>query len=247
MIINAAGFDVNYKQIGQGKDVLILHGWGCDITLFDKMACELAKSFRVTLADMPGHGLTGEPSEKITVYDYANIVLALLDKLNIEKTSILAHSFGCRLSIILAAKHPDKIDKLLLCGAAGIKPKRTAKYYFKVYKYKAAKLIIKTFAPSKLEKFTSGKGSSDYQKLSPVMKATFSAVVNEDLTPLLKEIKAPTFLIWGENDTETPLYMAQIMEEKIPDCKKIVYKSRTHYAFLEESARTLAIANTFFN
>lgn len=44
MIINAAGFDINYKQIGQGKDILILHGWGCDITLFDKMASELAKT-----------------------------------------------------------------------------------------------------------------------------------------------------------------------------------------------------------
>ena len=247
MIINAAGFDINYKQLGKGKDILILHGWGCDITLFDKMANELAKNFRVTLADMPGHGLSVEPSQKITVYDYANIVLNLMEKLNIQKTSILAHSFGCRLSIILAAKYPEKIDKLLLCGAAGVLPKRTFSYYFKVYKYKLAKKLIKFFAPKKLEKFVSGKGSSDYQKLSPVMKATFSAVVNEDLTPLLKYIKAPTFLIWGENDTETPLYMAQIMEEQIPDCKKIVYKSRTHYAFLEESARTLAIANTFFS
>lgn len=247
MIINAAGFDINYNQLGKGKDVLILHGWGCDITLFDKMATELAKNFRVTLADMPGHGLSKEPTNKITVYDYANIVLDLLNKLDIKKTSILAHSFGCRLSIILASKHPEKIDKLLLCGAAGVLPKRSFSYYFKVYKYKLAKKIIKIFAPKKLEKFTSGKGSSDYKNLSSVMKATFSCVVNEDLTPLLKDIKAPTFLIWGENDTETPLYMAQIMEAQIPDCKKIVYKSRTHYAFLEESARTLAIANTFFN
>ena len=117
---------------------------------------------------------------------------------------------------------------------------------YPVYSFKTAKFFLKTFAPKKFEKWKNTKGSEDYKKLSDIMKATFSNIVNEDLTYLLEKIQAPVFLIWGENDTATPLYMADIMEEKIPDCAETVYMGRTHYAFLEELSRTVAIVKTFF-
>ena len=246
MLTTVNGYTINYEQLGSGPDLLMLHGWGYDLTLLMPLARALASSFRITLADMPGHGLSPEPKEAITVFDYAELVYGLLQTLSIESTYLLGHSFGCRLAIILAAKHPEKIKKMVLCGAAGVLPKRSAAYYLKVYRYKIGKFFIKTFAKGKLEKWQQSKGSEDYQKLSPVMKASFSAIVNQDLTPLLKDIQAPVFLIWGEKDTATPLYMAQVMEQEIPDCAKVVYSGRTHYAFLEESARTLAIVNTFF-
>ncbi len=238
------GHNIHFEQFGQGEDILMLHGWGYDITLLEPLAKAL-DNYRVTLVDMPGHGLSPEPSEKMTVYDYADIAQKLLDELNIEKTYLIGHSFGCRLAIILAAQS-SKIKRMILCGAAGVLPKRGADYYFNVYKYKLGKSIVSLFGKNALEKWQQNKGSDDYKKLSPVMKATFSAIVNEDLTYLLKKITVPVFLIWGENDTATPLYMAQIMEENIPDCAKTIYAGRTHYAFLEEPSRTLAIANTFF-
>ncbi len=246
MTVNINGFDINYERFGEGRDVLILHGWGYDISLLERFAHALSDSFCVTLADMPGHGHTAEPEEPMTVYDYALLVRGLIEKLKLEHVCIIGHSFGCRLAIILASKYPALVDKMLLCGAAGIRPERKAGYYIKTYKYKLAKFFIKTFAPKKLDSWQQGKGSDDYRKLSPVMKATFSNIVNEDLTPLLCGISCPVFLVWGENDTATPLYMADIMEREIPDCAKVVYKGRTHYAFLEEAPRTVAIAKTFF-
>lgn len=246
MEITVNGLKINYRQFGQGEDLLILHGWGYGITLLEPFARILSNNYRVTLADMPGHGGSPEPSAPITVYDYAETVNCLLDTLNIEKTYVLGHSFGCRLSVILASKHPEKVKRMILCGAAGIRPKRSAKYYFKTYSYKCAKFFLKTFAPEKIESWRKTKGSEDYRNLSDSMKATFSNVVNEDLTYLLKDIKAPVFLIWGELDTATPLYMADIFEKEIKDCAKTVYKNRTHYAFLEETPRTVAIVNTFF-
>ncbi len=246
MLIDIGNYKINCEQLGQGEDVLILHGWGYDISLLKNLAAALSDTYRVTLADMPGHGTSCEPSEPITVYDYADIVSELLEKLEISKTYIIGHSFGCRLSIILASKYPQRVRRLVLCGAAGIRDKRGLKYYSKVYSYKIAKAFLKTFAPKKYEEWRKNQGSEDYKKLSDNMKKTFSNIVNEDLTHILKEIKAPTFLIWGENDTATPLYMAEIMEKEIPDCAKVVYAKRTHYAFLEEMQRTVAIIKTFF-
>ena len=240
------GFLIHYEQLGQGPDVLLLHGWGYDLTLLLPLARALSDRYRVTLADMPGHGGSPEPEQPITVYEYAEIVSGLLDRLAIQKTNIVGHSFGCRLSLILAAKHPEKVNRLVLCGAAGLKDKRGFSYYRKVYTYKIAKFFIKTFAPKKFDAWRKNRGSADYRQLSDTMKATFSKIVNEDLAYLLPDVKAPTFLVWGENDTATPLWMAETMEKTIPDCAKVVYAGRTHYAFLEELPRTLAIVKTFF-
>jgi len=246
LIVEVDNYKINYETEGVGEDLVILHGWGYDITLLNNLKNALKDSYRVTLIDLSGHGKSPEPTTPITVYDYADIVEKTLDKLNINSAYFLGHSFGCRLSIIIASRNPGRVKKMVLCGAAGIKDKRGFDYYLKVYSYKIAKSFLKTFAPRKFEKWKNSKGSEDYKKLSDVMKATFSNIVNEDLSYLLSKIQAPTFLIWGENDTATPLYMADIMEKEIPDCAKVVYMGRTHYAFLEELPRTEAIVKTFF-
>lgn len=246
MKIEIENYTINYETQGEGEDVVVLHGWGYDITLLERLKNALSDSYRVTLIDLPGHGGSNEPEKPITVYDYADIVEKTLDKLNIKSAYFMGHSFGCRLSIIIASRNPQRVKRMVLCGAAGIRDKRTFKYYVKVYTYKIGKFFLKTFNPKKFEEWKKNKGSEDYKKLSDTMKATFSNIVNEDLSYLLNKIQAPTFLVWGENDTATPLYMAEIMEKNIPDCAKAVYMGRTHYAFLEELPRTVAIVKTFF-
>lgn len=246
VFVEIDGYKINYETVGTGEDVVILHGWGYDITLLYRLRDGLKDFYRVTLIDLPGHGRSDEPQETWTVYRYARCVLEVLDKLSIHKAYYIGHSFGCRLALIIAANEKHRVKRMVLCGAAGIKPKREIGYYFKVYSYKIAKLFVKVFAPKKFDKWRQGKGSADYQRLSECMRSTFSAIVNEDLTYLLPSVEAPVFLIWGEKDTATPLYMARIMEKEIPDCAKAVYMGRTHYAFLEELPRTLAIVKTFF-
>ncbi len=246
MKIEIENYTINYETQGEGEDVVVLHGWGYDITLLERLKNALKDSYRVTLIDLPGHGGSKEPEKPITVYDYADIVEKTLDKLNIKSAYFMGHSFGCRLSIIIASRNPQRVKRMVLCGAAGIRDKRSFKYYVKVYTYKIGKFFLKTFNPKKFEEWKKNKGSEDYKKLSDTMKATFSNIVNEDLSYLLNKIQAPTFLVWGENDTATPLYMAEIMEKNIPDCAKAVYMGRTHYAFLEELPRTVAIVKTFF-
>ena len=71
-------------------------------------------------------------------------------------------------------------------------------------------------AEKRIESLRSKAGSSDYAAASPRMRAILSRVVNEDLTGVMSAIKAPTLLIWGENDTATPLADARVMERLIP-------------------------------
>lgn len=247
MTVNVRNLDIYYEQAGQGPEVVLLHGWGYDCTLLRPLFEYLAQTHRVTMLDFPGHGRSPEPLGVYTVYDFAALTAELLEALQIEKAVLLGHSFGCRVAIILGAQKPELVSKLVLCGAAGIKPKRSAGYYYRIYSYKAMKKILSlpVFSEGTAEEYGKNKGSEDYRKLSGTMKQTFSRVVNEDLTPLLPRIQASTLLLWGERDTATPLYMARKMEELIPDCGLVIYPGMGHYAFLEGLPRTCRILDSF--
>ena len=103
---------------------------------------------------------------------------------------------------------------MVLTGAAGIKPKRSIRYYISVYSYKLGKIILKPFKGLS-DRFRKNAGSSDYQNASDVMKGILIQAVNFDITPYLKDIETETLLVFGDKDDSTPLYMGKIMEEKL--------------------------------
>ena len=94
--------------------------------------------------------------------------------------------------------------------------------------------IVKKFFPDALENFRKKMGSADYAAASPMMRQVMVKVVNEDLEPYLPNIKAPTLLVWGVNDTATPLSDGEKMEKLIPDAGLVKLENAGHYSFLEQ-------------
>jgi len=88
-------------------------------------------------------------------------------------------------------------------------------------------------------------GSADYKALPDFMKPVFVRVVNTHLDNLLPKIKCPVLLIWGQNDRDTPLYMANKMRRKIPDSGLVVLEGAGHYVFLDKPVEFYAIVNEF--
>jgi len=100
--------------------------------------------------------------------------------------------------------------------------------------------------PDKLEeKLRQKYGSRDYNALDEEMRKTFVKVISLDLTDRLPLIEQPTLLLWGDKDTETPLWMGQKMEKLIPDAGLVVLEGGTHFAYLEQVQRFNAIARHF--
>ncbi len=98
----------------------------------------------------------------------------------------------------------------------------------------------------KMKAYRDKHSSPDYKALkSDVMRETFKKVISLDLTKNLKDIKRPTLLIWGENDLDTPLYMAKIMEKNIPDSGLVVLKDSAHFAYVEKSYEYNMIVDNF--
>ena len=85
----------------------------------------------------------------------------------------------------------------------------------------------------------------DYKALTPSMRATFNRVLRQDMTECLPRIKASTLLVWGEDDTATPLWMGQEMEKCIKGSALIVLENAGHFAYLDQCAQFLRIAEAF--
>lgn len=245
-----AGVRIRYDVTGDGpRAVIVMHGWGCKASTVDLLA-RAASGTGTTVynLDLPGFGASSEPEEVWGIEQYTALIEEFAKKNSIKKPILIGHSFGGRLAIVFASR--NEVEKLILVDAAGIKPRRSLKYYFKVYSFKTGKRLLplllgKNRASKIIESWRGKAGSSDYAQASAKMRAIMSRVVNEDLTSLLPEIKAPTLLIWGEKDTATPLRDARTMERLIPDAGLVSYPEAGHYSFLDRPAQTIAVIENF--
>lgn len=246
------GIRIHYITAGQGDPVLLLHGWGASLEPYRQLIDLLSKKYFVIALDMPGFGKSEEPTAPLDVDGYVDFVLDFLTLFPLQKLSLVGHSFGGRVIIKMAnRKLPFAIDKIVLIDSAGIKPVRTKKMHFKQRWYKIGKWFLsrkpvaKLF-PNALESLRVKFGSADYVAASPMMRQCLVKVVNEDLTGLLPNITAPTLLVWGENDTATPLSDAKIMESEIPNAGLAVIKNAGHFSFIEQPIVFRSIMASFF-
>lgn len=235
------GININYEEKGEGELIVLLHGWGSNIKLFANLIDLLSKKYKVVAMDMPGFGESQEPPSAWCVDDYADFVIEFLKAYNTDKVMLLGHSFGGRVIIKLNSREnlPFEITKVILVDSAGILPPKSNKKSFRTRRYKFCRSILSTklmqkIAPQALEKLRVKYGSADYVAASPLMRQVLVKTVNEDLEPLLPNIKCPTLLVWGVNDTATPLSDGEKMEKAIPDAGLVKLENAGHYSFLEQ-------------
>lgn len=238
MVLDIDGVKLNYKKQGSGRRVILLHGWGGCTDSFLPVFNHLSSSCEVYVLDFPGFGESEPPPTPWDVTDYAHMLLKFFELLGIDTAVLIGHSFGGRVSILFSALYPQYVEKVVLIDSAGIIPKRSLKYHFKVQRFKLAKKLFLLFSAKgsqeeRLESFYRRFGSSDYKQAGSALRQTFVKVVNQDLRSYLPQIKASTLLIWGENDQDTPLYFGKIMEKEIPDAGLIVFKGAGHFSYLD--------------
>ena len=233
------GLNINYEKRGEGDYVLFLHGWGANITLFDGLMNLVSRKYTALALDMPGFGGSDEPNEAWSVDDYVDFVLKFIDVFKPERLILLGHSFGGRVIIkILSRELEFEVRKIILVDAAGIKPKKSFKQKLSLAAYKVGKSVfgfkpIKAIFPNAVENMRKKRGSADYNSATPIMRQTLVKVVNEDLTHLLPSITASSLLIWGTEDTATPLSDGETMEKLIPDAGLVKVNGAGHYSFLD--------------
>ena len=176
MKINIKNIEINYMQYGNpdGKDIVLLHGWGQNIEMMKPLGDNLL-DFHITILDLPGFGNSMEPTTALTIYDYRDILKEFLISLNISNPILIGHSFGGRVAITYASS--ESVDKLVLFGSPCIRNER------KSTKEKILKSLKKIPGLNNFGEYMKKYiGSTDYKNASKVMREILVNTVNEDLT-----------------------------------------------------------------
>lgn len=246
------GIRVNYEVRGEGDTVLLLHGWASSLEPYRRLMDQLCAKYRVIALDFPGMGKSEEPKEAWDVDGFVDFTLAFLEQFQIQKLSLVGHSYGGRVIIKMANRQlPFAIDKIVLIDSAGIKPpaskkKSSRQRIFKLGKWFLSRKPVAKLFPTALEKLRVKFGSADYAAASPMMRQCLVKAVNEDLSHLLPGIKAPTLLVWGDLDTATPISDAKQMEAAIPNAGLAVIPGTGHFSFVENPVLFGRIMASYF-
>lgn len=232
------GLRTNVESAGSGPPLLLLHGWGSSARTFAPVIPALSRSFTIYAPDFPGFGLSLAPSSVWGVDDYAAFVLHLLSRLRIERAHLVGHSHGGRVGIALAAGHPEVVNKLVLVNSAGIRPHRSLRLRTQGLIARSGRRILGHprmggLGQRSLAALYRRLGMTDYATAGP-LRATFVKIVNEDLSARLPLISAPTLIVWGGRDAETPPWMGRQMATSIPGADLVILPRAGHYSFLDE-------------
>ena len=140
--IEIAGVSLHYRDSGEEtlRPVIIMHGWGCNVDTVASIENIFKGKMRVINVDLPGHGKSTEPPTVWGIEDFTSLMEKFISKLGLVRPSLIGHSFGGRISILLSSR--GDVEKVVLVDSAGIKPKRSLSYYWKVYSFKAMKNSI---------------------------------------------------------------------------------------------------------
>jgi pimeloyl-ACP methyl ester carboxylesterase len=241
-------------KFGKGpKTILVLHGWGSRISSWHQLLDSIDKNqFTTYFLELPGFGDSKHPIKAWDVDTYLSFVKHFASENKIQVDYLLVHSFGARIATKWLVESDNTIKKAIYIGAAGIKPQLSKfKRIVKKVSPKLKKLFNKkAFAPiyiffqNIIYKLTD---SGDYLKVKGAMKQTFVNVIEEDLSDLLPEINRPVLLVWGEEDTYTPLWMGNIMHQKIPDSRINVIPNVRHGLHIQCPEVIVENINEFFN
>lgn len=195
-----------------------------------------APSFCVTAVDFPGFGRSPAPIVPVDLQYYVDEVAALMRHYNMEDVVVVAHSFGARVAIRLAVAC-DRVAGLVLVGAAGLRPRRSVRYYARILRAKWCHLCH----------LPRPKGSTDYENLSGPMRRTFVNIVNTYQDREVRHVRCPVLLVWGTEDTQTPLYMLHRFERLLPQSHTVLMEGCDHFCFARQPARFDALVKEFAN
>lgn len=209
------------------KQVLFLHGYLADRRSFAFQIPYFERDFEVFAPDMKGFGENKGMEKPYSLDDYILEMREYMYKRGIKKPHVIAHSFGGRMAIKSASMDRELFNKIVLTGAAGLKPRTNLKKIIK----KTTFNFLKSFVPKdRLTAFY----SKDYLALDNVMKASFIKIVSETLDDRLKDILNPTLIVFGDKDKETPVYMAKRLNRGIVNSKLIIIKDAGHFCFIDK-------------
>lgn len=201
--------------------MIALHGWGRSGADFVPILAGLD----VAAVHLPGFGPTAVPDHAWSTTDYAELVADGIREF--APVVLVGHSFGGRVAVRLAARHPELVSGLVLTGAPLVRVTKATKPSLS---YRIAKWAhrVGVLSDSAMEARRRKAGSADYNAAHGVMRDVLVKAVNEEYDDDLARIVAPTWMVWGEHDTAAPTSAGRVASERIRGARWIVVPGEAH-------------------
>ena len=237
--VRVAGAELALFWIGaaSGERALLVwaHGWGHS----HRNMLELAEAMRPVapsvLLDLPGFGDSPPPPAPWGTADYADAIAEFLGMLPPGRRIWVGHSFGCRVGLQLAARHPELVDGLFLIAAAGLQPRRPPWKRLRIGARRLAFRLVRAMTPEgpARERLRARFGSADYRQAGP-LRPILVKVVSEDLSETARAVRCPTLLLYGDGDRETAPEIGERFNRLIPRSRLVVLRGFDHWSVLTE-------------
>ena len=235
-----------YTKTGQGSPMLLVHGYPLSGALFGRVVDQLSQNHTVILPDLRGYGQSHAPAITDGVGVYADDVLALMDKLGIQKATIGGMSMGGPTVLSMFSKAPDRFDGLVLIDTIAKAASPAEAQLWRGVETMAETNGSEDITPFLLPQMLTGKTrmneKAQAEYLSAIIKpASKTALVSgakalanrPDVTPLLDSIKVPTLVLVGQDDPLYSFEVAQMMQAKIKGSQLHIVPGAAHAAIFE--------------
>jgi len=235
---------ISWRERGSGEPVVFLHGLGGSRTAWEPQLASLGDRLRCVAWDMPGYGKSA-PIESLTFASIAGAVARLLDAAGIARAHLVGESFGGMHALHTAVRHPDRVHKMVLTNtspAFGLdgtdtdswRAARLAPLNDGMQPADFASDVLRAIAgPSLTEEMLQLRAAAFGRILAAGLRAAVNCLVDHDVRSDLAKITAPTLVVAGELDNETPPSYAQALAAGIANAQLVVLDGVGHLAASE--------------
>jgi pimeloyl-ACP methyl ester carboxylesterase len=235
------GTTIAYRELGEGKPVVLVHGFLGDRHYWDHVIEPLAKKYRVIAIDLPGHGNSSWSNLLATTEDYAEEIADLVKQLYLDKITLIGHSLGGYITMAFANKYSSLLEGFALIHSTALPDTEEAKAgrLAGINKIKTDglpsfvdNLIPKLFAPEHLIKFEQETKEIGYGASIEGAVAALGAMRNRpDLSNVLATASIPVLIVAGSLDIVVPMKRAFATEGN--HIKQIVIPDVGHMSMYE--------------
>jgi pimeloyl-[acyl-carrier protein] methyl ester esterase len=247
---------------GKGPDLVLLHGWGLNLRVWDGLAGLLEKSFRIIAVDLPGHGRSEWNPKARTPAEQAWQVHATLESLT-DRYSLLGWSLGGQIALDLAAAMPGRVEHLVLVattprfaaspdwpyGMPATALERMATQLKTNYKRTVSDFLeLQVRGSTGAEKALADLHASLFEHGEAHPKALVAGLAtleSSDLRPMLPLVRAPTLVVAGQYDRVTLPAASRALAEALPDARYIEIHRAAHAPFLSHTAEFATLVTEF--